>query len=150
MQDSLAAFQYALANLYRPGDVLHILHVVAETYSSPAPGSVFYAHNSFDPDTDPTLEDAASTFIREEFLSLAEKRGVTANVVLVREHSRREAVGRAVCRKAEELGAEPLVLATHHRSYFEEMMLGSVSKYCARNCKRPIMLVHPSHSQFLS
>lgn len=56
-------------------------------------------------------------------------------------------IGRAVCKKAEELGAEPLVVAAHDRSAIETLLLGSVSKYCVAHSKRPVLLLHPHHSQ---
>ena len=38
------------------------------------------------------------------------------------------------------------VLATHGKSAWEEMLLGSVSKFCAAHCKQPVLLLHPEHS----
>ena len=55
-------------------------------------------------------------------------------------------IGKAVCAKAEELGAEPLVVAAHDKGPIEELLLGSTSKYVAAHCKRPVLLLHPNHS----
>lgn len=41
---------------------------------------------------------------------------------------RHKHIGRAVCRKAEELGAEPLVVAAHDKGPLETLFVGSVSK----------------------
>jgi nucleotide-binding universal stress UspA family protein len=142
----VAAFRWTLTNLYRPGDSLHLLHVVPDAASQPAAsGSLFYPPN--DPlDEADALTHQAEEFIAAEFVALAARRGVEVTVILLKD-SRHKHVGRAVCRKAEELGAAPLVLATHHKSYWAEMLLGSVSKFCAANCKQPVLLVHPDHSQ---
>ena len=51
-----------------------------------------------------------------------------------------------MCAKAEELGAEPLVVAAHDKGPIEELLLGSTSKYVAAHCKRPVLLLHPNHS----
>lgn len=51
------------------------------------------------------------------------------------------------CKKAEELGAEPLVVAAHDKNLVEQLLLGSVSKFCVSHCKRPVLLLHPNHSQ---
>jgi nucleotide-binding universal stress UspA family protein len=147
-QDSVAAFKWALHNLYRAGDALHILHVLPDTGSSPASGNVFYAGagaGDAEEEVSQVLQQAGE-FIQSEFVGLAAARGVEVNVVLIKDSTHRH-VGWAVCRKAEELEAAPLVLATHHKGYFAEMLLGSVSKFCAANCKQPVLLVHPDHSQ---
>lgn len=61
-------------------------------------------------------------------------------VVLVKE--KHKGVGRALCRKAEELNASPLILAAHPKNRFEEMLTGSTSKFCVAHCKRPVLLLH--------
>ena len=144
-QDSVAAFKWALHNLYRAGDALHILHVLPDTGSSPASGQLYYGAGDTEEEASQVLQQAGA-FIQSEFVGLAATKGVEVNVVLVKD-SKHKHVGWAVCAKAEELDAAPLVLATHHKSYFAEMLLGSVSKFCAANCKQPVLLVHPDHSQ---
>jgi nucleotide-binding universal stress UspA family protein len=135
-----------VANLYRQGDFLYIVHVVPDylhTSSTPGPGSIFYPGASLDEDQEHDLEEQAQDFIQEFFVADAASKGIEVNVVLVRDYRH---LGKAVCKKAEELEAAPLVLAAHHKNAFEEMMLGSISKFCATNCKRPVLLVHPEHS----
>lgn len=41
---------------------------------------------------------------------------------------RHKHIGKAVCRKAEELGAAPLVVAAHDKGPLEHLFVGSVSK----------------------
>lgn len=129
--------------MYKPGDRVTILHVLSTSHDSPAPGSVFYAHNSWDPLVDETLQEQAQEFLQQEFVERASEQGIDVDVILVIEHSRRSTVGRIICKKAEELGAEPLVLGTHQRGYFQELLASSVSRYCAKNCKQPVLLVQP-------
>lgn len=143
-EESVAAFMWTLVNLYREGDSLHVLHVVPEALSSPASGSIYYPQ-PIDPETERALWRQAQEFIQDEFVEIAKSKGVTVNVVLVKE-SRHKHIGWAVCKKAEELQASPLVLACHHKSKLEEMLLGSVSKFCAEHCRQPVLLIHPDHS----
>ena len=121
---------------------MHILHVVPEVHNSPASGSLYYPR--YNPlETETSLVSQAEEFIREEFVSVAkEQHNVDVKVVLVRE-TRPRHIGRAVCNTAEELEASPLVLFAHHKGRLEEFLLGSVSKFCAANCSRPVVLVHP-------
>lgn len=97
----MAAFFWTLSNVYREGDHLHLLHVVPEAFSSPAPGSVYYPVAQ-DPEVERTLWRQAEEFINEEFVDAARERGVAVKVVLVKE-SKHKHVGWAVCKKAEEL-----------------------------------------------
>ncbi len=121
--------------------------MLPEVHAAPASGSLYYP--SYDAESDQLWEKAES-FIRSEFVAAAAARGVDCHVQLtkMREggHRRHKHVGMAVCEKAEELDAQPLVLFAHHRSFLEEWLLGSVSKFCAANCKSPVLLVHPEHT----
>ncbi len=55
---------------------------------------------------------------------------------------RHKGIGLAVCKKAEELQASMLVMAAHNKSRFEEIIMGSTSKYCVAHCKKPVLLLH--------
>lgn len=143
-QDSVFAFRWALDNIYRPGDSMHIVHVVPDDLSSPASGSLYYAPPA-GTEAEAMLWSQAEEFIAAEFVRPAAAAGVAVHVEMVHEGEHRH-VGRAVCAAAERLHAEPLVLATHHRAWIVQSLLGSVSRFCAANCKRPVTLVHPDHS----
>jgi nucleotide-binding universal stress UspA family protein len=143
-QDSVFAFRWALDNIYRPGDSMHIVHVVPDDLSSPASGSLYYAPPA-GTEAEAMLWSQAEEFIAAEFVRPAAAAGVAVRVEMVHEGEHRH-VGRAVCAAAERLHAEPLVLATHHRGWIMQSLLGSVSRFCAANCKRPVTLVHPDHS----
>lgn len=133
-------------NIYRPGDAMHILHVVPAVDATPASGFVYYPR--YQVGDEHALSSQAEQFIKDEFVAMAEERGISVNVVVVKDSPRHDHVGWAVCEHADELQASPLVLYAHHRSIFEELMLGSsVTKFVARNCKRPVLLVNPQHSQ---
>ena len=59
---------------------------------------------------------------------------------------RHKHVGRAVCVTAEQLGAGLLVVAAHDKGPIEELLTGSTSKYVTTHSKRPVLLLHPNHS----
>jgi structural maintenance of chromosome 2 len=145
-EDSIDAFTWVIKNLVKPGDELHLLHVVPDVFTSPASGSIYYC-SSPDPETERALWQQAKQFFVDNFLEHAKAEGLEDScwLHLVKE-SRHKHIGKAVCRKADELGAEPLVLAAHDRSALEKMFLGSVSDYCVTHSKRPVLLLHPHHS----
>ena len=137
-----------MEHIYRPGDAVHLLHVVPSIHSSTANGSVYYSFNPVENDS--SLFDQARQFIEEEFVSTARERDIPVEVVLIKEDTKQHKhVGAAVVKKAEELCASPLVLFAHHKTKFEEIFFGSISKWCAANASCPVLLVHPDHSQVL-
>jgi nucleotide-binding universal stress UspA family protein len=46
-----------------------------------------------------------------------------------------------LCKKAEELQAASLVMASHNKGRMVEFFLGSVTNYCTHHCKRPVTVV---------
>lgn len=147
MQEAVDVFEWALTNVYREGDRLHVVHVVPDV-ASMAPRGFYYpeAYQSSDlEDATQCLSNQAEDFIQGTIVHMAKERGIEVNLVIVKEKKHKH-IGKAVCEKAEELEAAPLVLATHDKSYFERMLLGSISNYCLAKCKRPVLLLHPNHS----
>lgn len=145
-EDSMMAYKWVLRNLLRPQDELHLLHVVPDAFTSPASGSVYYC-SSPDPETERLLWKNTKQFFVDNFLDHAKQQGLQDSVWLhLVKESRSHHIGKAVCKKAEELGAEPLVVAAHERGPLEKLLHSSVSKYCAAHSKRPVLLLHPHHS----
>ncbi|PSC75094.1 adenine nucleotide alpha hydrolase [Micractinium conductrix] len=145
-EDSIAAFTWVLQNLLRPEDELHLLHVVPDVFTSPASGSVYYC-SSPDPETERLLWNNAKQFFLDNFVEPAKERGLEDAVTLhLVKESRHHHIGKAVCKKADELAAAPLVLAAHDRGPLEKLLLGSVSDYCVTHSKRPVLLLHREHS----
>ncbi|KAL4447495.1 hypothetical protein ABPG75_004714 [Micractinium tetrahymenae] len=146
-EDSIAAFNWVLSNLLRPQDELHLLHVVPDVFTSPASGSIYYC-SSPDLETERMLWSQAKQFFVDNFLEHAKQVGLEDTVCLhLVKESRSRHIGKAVCKKAAELGAEPLVVAAHDKGPIEKLLLGSVSEYCVAHSKRPLLLLHPNHSQ---
>ncbi|KAF8056759.1 BRIX1-1 [Scenedesmus sp. PABB004] len=51
-----------------------------------------------------------------------------------------ESVGHVLCKKAEELDAAAIVMASHNKDRVAEFFLGSVSQYCTHHSKRPVVI----------
>jgi hypothetical protein len=97
-------FDWALNNLYREGDHLHVVHVVPDMISS-APKGFYYpqAYSSGDIEEENVcLITQAEQFIQDTIVRKAEAQGVHVNVVFVKE-TKHQHIGRAVCREAEKL-----------------------------------------------
>jgi nucleotide-binding universal stress UspA family protein len=52
-----------------------------------------------------------------------------------------ESVGHVLCKKADDLDAIGIVMASHNKGRMAEFFLGSVTQYCTHHAKRPIIIV---------
>lgn len=52
-----------------------------------------------------------------------------------------ESVGHVLCKKADELDAVAIVMASHNKGRMAEFFLGSVCQYCTHHSKRPVVIV---------
>lgn len=55
-----------------------------------------------------------------------------------------ESVGHVLCKKADELDAVAIVMASHSKGRMAEFFLGSVTQYCTHHSKRPVVIVPAS------
>ena len=62
-------------------------------------------------------------------------------VHLVKAEVDADSIGSVVCRKASDLGAAALVMASHTKSKLQEFFLGSVTNYCCHHCVCPVLVV---------
>ncbi|KAF8056769.1 PHOS34 [Scenedesmus sp. PABB004] len=140
--DSARAFAWALEQLHRAGDQLHLVHVVprlafAAQYGVPPVDFVPAAESS-------AYESAvqrAEQFIIDRFLR-ALPAAIRAPVVhIVKSEVDTESVGHVLCKKAEELDTAAIVMASHNKGRVAEFFLGSVSQYCTHHSKRPVVIV---------
>ncbi|KDD72592.1 hypothetical protein H632_c3150p0 [Helicosporidium sp. ATCC 50920] len=124
-----------------PKGGLYVLHVLPDMFASPAAGPAYFGDAA-----DPLVEDAllreAWANLEDVFVSKGRQMGVEVTPVLIKE-SETKHVGSALVKKAEELEACPLVLAKHTKPNWQQVLLGSTSKFCALNCHRPVLLLHP-------
>lgn len=52
-----------------------------------------------------------------------------------------ESVGHVLCKKADELDAVAIVMASHNKGRMAEFFLGSVTNYCTHHSHRPVVIV---------
>eukprot|EP00775_Hariotina_reticulata_P007428 gene7428-7637_t len=126
--DSAKAFNWAFENVYREGDQIHLVHVVprlafAAQYGVPPVDFVPAAGNN-------TYESAvqrAEQFIIDRFVRVLPPT-VRSPVV-------------HIIKKAEELDAVAICMASHNKGRMAEFFLGSVTQYCTHHSKRPVIIV---------
>lgn len=150
-QDAVRTFAWALDHLYRPGDTVHLLHVVpapARAFTPPS-GAIGYippppATASAD------LEAAATAFLADRLYPEAISRGLdpatmVRPTVVHEACSRRsstEAVAFTILQAATEVKASQLCMTSHNRARLHEAIWGSVSKTVAAQARIPVTLVH--------
>ncbi|KAK9828007.1 hypothetical protein WJX81_008304 [Elliptochloris bilobata] len=130
------ALAWALGELYRPNDQLHLVHVLpkmqlAAMYGAPPV--------DFLPQQDPVAYEQllknAEHFITDRFLPKLSQLRPDPIVHIVKGEVDTDSIGNVICRKADEVDAAAVVMASHTRSKLTEFVLGSVTNYCTHHCK---------------
>jgi nucleotide-binding universal stress UspA family protein len=67
---------------------------------------------------------------------------VEAGVAFTGLHARTDGVDRAIIEQAEESGCDMIVMLTHGRGTFGEMLFGSHTKNVLAKCKLPLLVLH--------
>mmetsp|Transcript_40763 Transcript_40763/g.96942 ORF Transcript_40763/g.96942 Transcript_40763/m.96942 type:complete len:413 (-) Transcript_40763:143-1381(-) len=119
------ALQWTLGNVYREGDVLHVLHAVR---GSGAPG-----------ETD-------SDGVSEKFDRMLQAAGVTRQIDIITGCSTESAksLGLSIIERSRGIGASLLVMAGRAKNPVEEFFLGSVPGYVTHHCSDiPVAVLHP-------
>ncbi|KAK8970285.1 hypothetical protein KSP40_PGU004198 [Platanthera guangdongensis] len=116
--NSLHAFHWALANLCRLPDTIHLLLAVSSVHNE-----VVYEK---------------SQELMEKLASVALQTIMVKTVARIVEGD----PGKAICREADRLKPVAVVMGTRGRGIFQSVLQGSVSQYCLHNCKSaPIIIV---------
>eukprot|EP00879_Flechtneria_rotunda_P003575 GHRR01003809.1.p1 GENE.GHRR01003809.1~~GHRR01003809.1.p1 ORF type:complete len:175 (+),score=39.74 GHRR01003809.1:47-526(+) len=140
--DSQKAFQWTIDNIYRDGDELHVLHVVprlafAARLGVPPVDFVPAAENN----TYETAVQRAEQFIIDRFVQALPPSIKAPIVHIIKSEVDTESVGHVLCKKAEELDAAAICMASHNKGRMAQFFLGSVSQYCIHHSKRPVIIV---------
>lgn len=138
---SYKAVQWTLKNLYREGDVLHLLHVVPSVNSvRPAPFSLAAVL----PPEEGLQEQMAAhmrDLIETHYMRLAIEYGAQCEVDLV--HGKcNQSVSTAIVGKCEELAASVVVLSMQKQGWLDSLFQVDVSKQVAETCSRPTLIYH--------
>ena len=83
----------------------------------------------------------AEHFVSQRFLPRLLSVRPDPVVHLVKAEVDADSIGSVVCRKAKDLGAAALVMASHTKSKLQEFFLGSVTNYCCHHCSAPVLVV---------
>lgn len=137
-----SCFYHFLFNHPRPGDELHLVHVVPRVQQA----AVFGAPPvDFLPQQDPVAYAAliknAEAFIAARFLPRLLSLTPDPVVHVVKADVDTDSIGNVVCRKTGDLGAAALVMASHSKSRIQEFFLGSVTAYCCHHAPAPVLVV---------
>ena len=140
LQDSELALHWAIENLYRSGDILHLLHVI------PEPKMVhIWAGIYIPPDEDAELVEIEDTkeFVKHRFLQTLITAKVPFQLHIILGPTDSEAVAKVISKKVEDLKAETVVMAKHSKGKLKEYWLGSVTKELIKRVKIPVAVVPP-------
>jgi structural maintenance of chromosome 2 len=140
---SSQVFEWALKNVYRAGDTVHILHVIAPSRRlvvTPDMGLEGIIED--DEETRRKVEEHAQEFIKERFETKLTELKIPYQVEIVRGCVDNDSIGALLCRRAEQLNAAVLLMAKHNRGAVKEFFIGSVSNYALHHCKQPVLVLH--------
>ena len=83
----------------------------------------------------------AEHFVSQRFLPRLLSVSPDPVVHLVKAEVDADSIGSVVCRKAADLKAAALVMASHTKTKLQEFFLGSVTNYCCHHCGCPVLVV---------
>lgn len=63
-------------------------------------------------------------------------------IEMARSQTDADSVGAVLCQRATDLGAAALIMASHNKSALKAWFLGSASRYCAKHCTQPLVVLH--------
>jgi universal stress protein A len=128
------------AELLRSADQVTLLTVVTEVPGDDAGG---FEGSVYTPEEMERMWDAELAEAREELERTA------AALTTARVDKRIEVgdVARTICRVAEELGVDVIVVGSHGRTGLGRLFLGSESEHVVRHAPCPVLVVREAHHQ---
>lgn len=149
-EESVASVEWVLVHLWRPGDVIHLIHIVPALPNymaySLAPDGMLYSVPLPHMAEAKVQEEQWRSNLATRFGPLLSLFGAQYQVDVVTDYGSDplEGVAVSVSAMAERMGADALVLVNHGKGALMEWLLGSVSSYCAHHCSRPVVVLHGS------
>lgn len=142
-QASEKAVGWAVDNLYKEGDEVHLFHVIPPgTYMLLAPDMGMDGIIEEDEATRQRAEDNAKAMLVEKFAGLLQAKQIPFKLELVRFATDNDSIGAVICRRAAQLNAAAVVMAKHNKGRLREFFVGSVTNYCTHHCKSPLLIMH--------
>lgn len=140
--DAERATAFVLADVARPGDELHFFVVVSGTHPTYVPGADVVA------DAPETAAERAATnagaadFMERRFGARCVAAGVAYKLEVGRYGpTDAAAIGDAVAKRADELGAALVAIASHAKGRLARWLQGSVTHEVAARARVPVLLV---------
>ncbi|KAI3438453.1 hypothetical protein D9Q98_000882 [Chlorella vulgaris] len=136
--DSSNAIDWAIDMFGKPGSVFHLLHVV------PEPQMIhLWAGAYIPPDENAELLEVEDTklFVTHRFAKKLVAAKVAFNLHVIVGPTDTDSVAALICKKAEDLSAECVVMARHSKGKLKEMWLGSVTKAMVHKSRVPVAVV---------
>ncbi|KAF3436534.1 hypothetical protein FNV43_RR23626 [Rhamnella rubrinervis] len=146
-EESMFALSWCLSNLFSEDHIDSTLVLLYVKPQSPVHSSFDAAAYMFSSDVVATMEKYGSELVRS-VMERAEAvyRNFDANIKVQRIVGRGEAKD-VICNTVTKLKADILVMGSHGYGFFKRALLGSVSDYCAKNAKCPVVIVkHPAQN----
>ncbi|GBF98512.1 adenine nucleotide alpha hydrolase [Raphidocelis subcapitata] len=138
-----ATFSWALENLYRQGDEVHLIHVIP-------PGKRVLVSADLgiegvieeDEETKKAVEQHALDFMHDRFERPLSIRKIPYDVHLIRCDTSTDSIGALISSRAESLQVAVVVMAKHNKGAVREFFLGSCTSYVLHHCKQPVVVLH--------
>ena len=137
-QDSELAIIWAVENLYRTGDVFHLLHVI------PEPKMVhIWAGVYVPPDDDAELMELEDTkqFVKHRFAKQLMQAQVPFQLHVIVGPTDPLSVAKVITKKCSDLHAELIVIGKHSKGKMKEYWVGSCTKELVNNAPVPVAVV---------
>lgn len=151
--DAEQALQWALDCVVRPGDELHLVHVMCNPRAvSPEVGgsgggysrSPSFAEVSEMRSFTKRLEQQELEKVQQRFGPILEAANVPFQIKLPVQKGQKsaQAIGEALCSTATQLNAAMMLIASHGTGVLADY--GSVANYCSQNSKAPVLMIPPN------
>ncbi|KAI8466826.1 MAG: universal stress protein family-domain-containing protein [Monoraphidium minutum] len=120
-------FGWAVANELRPGDAVHIVHVIV------SPNTLNLQLDYFNQESPSDVLAAQQQLIDRRFVAQLRERGLALPVTIHIASEDASTLGRVICGHAASAGAALVVMGHNERSKLRTLLLGSTSEYVAKH-----------------
>eukprot|EP01025_Chloroclados_australasicus_P031849 TRINITY_DN3225_c0_g2_i1.p1 TRINITY_DN3225_c0_g2~~TRINITY_DN3225_c0_g2_i1.p1 ORF type:complete len:371 (-),score=54.99 TRINITY_DN3225_c0_g2_i1:2639-3751(-) len=143
---SMEVCKWAMENMYREKDVLHLLHVVPDITPQPLLIGGFEGRMTYSTTAKFQEEfvQSATEAIQKEFVEMLNANDIPNELTVLSQIgiNSSEALGDIICNHCKDIGAAAVVVASHNKGSVQEFFMGSVSSFCAHHSKVPVVVLH--------
>lgn len=144
---SLHAVQWVSETLYRPGDIIVLIHIIPSVpFMVPSMPSMGVATSTLLVAESMTheFEESSQKLMNETFVPYLKDRGIDYKMEILVELSdgSTEGLGEAIINRAKEWDASAIAIGSHSRGGIGEFFLGSVANYVDHHSPIPVIVIH--------